>query len=140
MNSPSDKNHEHTVIEAIYFYSNQQYATIVKNYIENRAIMVDVDLDLCITDQWRRESIVDFDYVISDYDLQETTGMNILRNIRLDCPNMPFILLDDKGNIKRGLDAIGAGATAYLEKGNGELTLEEIADKMDLEYRCENKR
>lgn len=140
MEPTSDENHGCNITNAIYFYSNQQYALIVKNYLEQNDVRINIQLERGIMEDGKRETIKDFDCVISDYHLLETTGINLLRSIRIEYPNVPFILLDDQGNMKRGLDAIGAGATSYLEKGNGKSTLEEIESNIKLGHSRNNKK
>ncbi|WP_277556161.1 PAS domain S-box protein [Halobaculum limi] len=57
--------------------------------------------------------------VISDYDMPEYTGIEFLRVVREEYPNLPFILFTGKGSEEVAAEAISAGVTDYLQKRGG---------------------
>jgi PAS domain S-box len=59
------------------------------------------------------------DCVVSDYDMPEMDGIELLEAIRADCPDLPFFLFTGQGSEEVASDAIAAGATGYLRKGRG---------------------
>lgn len=59
------------------------------------------------------------DCIVSDYDMPEMTGLDLLREVRTDHPEVPFILFTGKGSEEIASDAISAGVTDYLQKGGG---------------------
>jgi len=59
------------------------------------------------------------DCVVSDYDMPGQDGIEFLRSVREERPELPFILFTGKGSEEVASDAIGAGATDYLQKGSG---------------------
>jgi PAS domain S-box-containing protein len=59
------------------------------------------------------------DCVVSDYDLPERDGVELLEAVREDEPTMPFVLYTGKGNEAVASEAISAGVTDYLRKGIG---------------------
>ena len=61
----------------------------------------------------------EFDCVISDYDMPGTTGIEFLRTVRDDYPDLPFILYTGKGSEEVASDAISAGVSDYLQKETG---------------------
>ena len=61
----------------------------------------------------------EFDCVISDYDMPGTTGIEFLRAVRDDYPDLPFILYTGKGSEEVASDAISAGVSDYLQKETG---------------------
>ena len=60
-----------------------------------------------------------FDCVVSDYDMPELSGLDLLRTIREVKPDLPFILFTGKGSEEVAADAISAGVTDYLQKEGG---------------------
>jgi len=60
-----------------------------------------------------------FDCVVSDYDLPDETGLDLLRTVRRRWPRLPFLLFTGKGSEAVAGDAVAAGADDYLQKGNG---------------------
>ena len=62
----------------------------------------------------------DVDCVVSDYDLEDCTGLAFLRSVRDTHPDLPFVLFTGKGSEAVAADAISAGVTDYLQKGGRE--------------------
>ncbi|WP_254280338.1 ATP-binding response regulator [Haloarcula marina] len=65
----------------------------------------------------------DFDCVVSDYEMPEMNGLELLRTIREDDPTLPFILLTGRGDEETASKAIAVGVADYL------LKLEVVEDK-----------
>jgi len=65
------------------------------------------------------ESAVEIDCIVSDYDLPDMTGVELLKTVREEYPNLPFILFTGKGSEAVASDAITAGVTDYLQKQSG---------------------
>ncbi len=61
------------------------------------------------------------DCVVSDYDPEGSSGLQLLRVIRERRPNLPFILFTDEGNEDVASRAISSGATNYLQKGRDDI-------------------
>ncbi|MBV0901171.1 ATP-binding response regulator [Haloarcula salina] len=64
-----------------------------------------------------------FDCVVSDYEMPEMDGLELLDEIRRDNPSIPFILLTGRGDEETASAAIAAGVADYL------LKLEVVEDK-----------
>ncbi|SDF67559.1 PAS domain S-box protein [Halorientalis regularis] len=58
-----------------------------------------------------------FDCVVSDYDMPQMDGLEFLRRVREDHPQLPFVLFTGKGSEEIASEAISAGVTDYLQKG-----------------------
>lgn len=56
------------------------------------------------------------DCIVSDYEMPGMTGLDLLRNVRVDHPNLPFVLLTGMGSETVASDAISAGVTDYFRK------------------------
>ncbi len=57
------------------------------------------------------------DCVVSDHDMPESDGIELLRAVREDHPDLPFILFTGKGSEEIASKAISADVTDYLQKG-----------------------
>ncbi|MDS0281683.1 hybrid sensor histidine kinase/response regulator [Haloarcula onubensis] len=65
----------------------------------------------------------EFDCVVSDYEMPEMDGLELLSTVREEDPSLPFILLTGRGDEETASQAIRAGVADYL------LKLEVVEDK-----------
>ena len=72
----------------------------------------------------------DFDCVVSDYDMPNTDGIELLEIIREKHPNLPFILFTAKGDETVASDAFAADATDYMQKKIGSEQYEVLANRV----------
>ena len=77
----------------------------------------------------------DVDCVVSDYEMPGRNGVEFLRAVREEYPDLPFILFTGKGGEAVASDAISAGVTDYLRKQSGtdhyELLANRVADAVE---------
>jgi len=59
------------------------------------------------------------DCVVSDYQMPEKDGVEFLRSVREDHPELPFIIMTGKGDETVASEAISAGVTDYIRKEAG---------------------
>jgi len=69
------------------------------------------------------------DCIISDYQMPGMDGLEFLRAVRDEYPNLPFILFTGKGSEEVASEAINAGVTTYLQKSGPE-TYELLANEV----------
>jgi PAS domain S-box-containing protein len=62
-------------------------------------------------------SCTDFDAVISDYQMPEMDGIELLKRVRQSYGGLPFILFTGKGREEIVIEAINNGVDSYLQKG-----------------------
>ncbi|MBP1986888.1 PAS domain S-box protein [Halolamina salifodinae] len=60
------------------------------------------------------------DCVVADYEMPGRSGIELLEAVRVDYPDLPFILYTGKGSEEIASEAISAGVTDYLQKGGGD--------------------
>lgn len=58
-----------------------------------------------------------FDAVVSDYQMPSMNGIELLRMVRADYPNLPFILFTGRGREQVAIEALNCGADFYIQKG-----------------------
>ena len=59
----------------------------------------------------------DYDGIISDYQMPEMDGIRLLKKVRSEYPDLPFILFTGKGREEIVIQAFDAGADYYVQKG-----------------------
>jgi len=71
-----------------------------------------------------------FECVVSDYDMPGLNGIEFLRAVRSEYPDLPFILFTGKGSEEVASEAITAGATDYLQKKGGPEQYQLLANRI----------
>jgi PAS domain S-box-containing protein len=61
----------------------------------------------------------EIDCIVSDYDMPEQDGIEFLRAVREEYPNLPFILFTGRGSEQIASKAVSAGVTEYIQKQSG---------------------
>jgi DNA-binding NtrC family response regulator len=64
-----------------------------------------------------------FDAVISDYQMTQMDGIELLKAVKSETPDMPFILFTGRGREEVVIEALNNGADFYLQKGIGAKSL-----------------
>ncbi|WP_256301517.1 PAS domain-containing response regulator [Haloarchaeobius salinus] len=59
------------------------------------------------------------DCIVSDYEMPDRDGLELLETVRESHPDLPFVLFTGKGSEAIASRALSAGATEYLQKGAG---------------------
>ncbi|RQH00750.1 bacterio-opsin activator domain-containing protein [Natrarchaeobius oligotrophus] len=61
----------------------------------------------------------EIDCIVSDYEMPEMSGIELLERVRETDPELPFILFTGRGSEEVASEAIAAGVTQYLQKETG---------------------
>ena len=72
----------------------------------------------------------DVDCIVSDYEMPGRDGIEFLKSVRADHPDLPFILYTGRGSEEVASEAISAGATDYLQKQSGTEQYELLANRI----------
>ncbi|WP_128478845.1 response regulator [Halorussus pelagicus] len=72
-----------------------------------------------------------FDCIVSDYEMPGMDGLEFLDEVRESDPDVPFILLTGGGNERIASEAISAGVTDYLRKGEGKDQFAVLANRIE---------
>ena len=71
------------------------------------------------------------DCVVSDYEMPERDGLELLADVRETDPDVPFVLFTGKGSEEIASEAISAGVTDYLQKETGIEQYEVLANRVE---------
>ncbi|MFP4628233.1 MAG: response regulator [Halobacteriales archaeon] len=71
-----------------------------------------------------------FDAVISDYQMPRMNGIEFLRTVREEYPDLPFILCTARGSEEVATEAIAADVTDYIQKGTDMDQWEVLANRL----------
>ena len=78
-----------------------------------------------------------FDVILCNFKPQGMDGIRILENIRLEDPNIPFIILSTHGTATQAVEAIRKGANHFVLKPTGSdqiaITIQQIIEKSNIE-------
>jgi signal transduction histidine kinase len=121
---------ERPSIRVLHVEDNEFFAAVAADVLEAEAdITVRTETDGSTALQ-RLESD-EFDCVVSDYEMDGMDGLELLESIRDRYPEMPFILLTGGGNEETASEAISAGVTDYLQKGDGKRQFAVLANRIE---------
>jgi len=82
---------------------------------DNLTVVTETDVEAGL-ERVRQDS---FDCVVCDYNMPKMNGIEVLKTVREDYPDLPFMLFTGKGSEEVASDAISAGVTDYLQKEVG---------------------
>jgi PAS domain S-box-containing protein len=71
------------------------------------------------------------DCVVSDYDMPGRDGLDLLRTVREEWGDLPFVLFTGKGSEEVASEAISAGVSDYLQKGTGTEQYTLLANRLE---------
>ncbi|WP_433631545.1 response regulator [Halomicrococcus sp. NG-SE-24] len=120
---------EHPPIRVLHVEDNEFFATVASDVLETEA-----DMTVCresnATDALARLDDERFDCVVSDYEMPGMDGLELLDVLRDDYSEMPFVLLTGVGSEDTASEAISAGVTDYLQKGEGKRQFVVLANRI----------
>jgi PAS domain S-box-containing protein len=88
---------------------------------------IQVDTALSAKEALKKLKHSKYDVVVCDQQMPEKNGLELLRELRRQGNNVPFILFTCKGKEDIAIEALNSGVYRYIEKeGNAEVTFEEL--------------
>ncbi len=103
-------------ISVLYVDDDPALLDIGKRFLEKTGPFF---VDTALSTQVALEKIktIHFDAVVSDYQMPEISGIELLTLIRKEYPSLPFIIFTGKGREEIAIEAFEKGADFYLQKG-----------------------
>ncbi|WP_423746241.1 response regulator (plasmid) [Haladaptatus sp. SPP-AMP-3] len=118
-------------IRVLHVEDNEFFGTIASEILQQEIEDVTVRTETVPTDALARLEQEQFDCVVSDYEMPEMDGLELLDAVRERAPEMPFILMTGGGSEKTASKAISAGITDYLRKGTGKRQFVALANRVE---------
>ncbi|MHA1552696.1 MAG: response regulator, partial [Candidatus Heimdallarchaeaceae archaeon] len=107
------------IIQALHIDDDENFLEMSKKFIEKLSkgrIRVNSLLDSTKAEEILKSE--EYDMIISDYQMPEINGLELLQNIRRAGINSPFIIFTGKGREEVAILALNIGADYYLKKGS----------------------
>lgn len=92
------------------------YLEVLKFFLEREAVM-ECEMATSAKQALEMLSQKEFDAVVSDYLMPEMDGLELLKIIRLQGKDTPFVMLTGRGREDVAIEALNNGADYYIPKG-----------------------
>jgi len=106
-------------IRVLYVDDDEPFREPAAEFLEREGERISVLTESEAADAVDRLETDRVDCVVSDDEMPGGDGIELLRTVRDDYPDPPFILLTGKGSEAVASDAFSAGATDYVQKERG---------------------
>ena len=105
-----------TPIRVLHVDDDPEFAEVVATFLERGNERFSVETATNASEGLTRLADDAFECVVSDYDMPGRNGIEFLKAVREDSPDLPFVLYTGKGSEEVASEAISAGVTDYLQK------------------------
>jgi PAS domain S-box-containing protein len=110
MNGPPE------AVRVLHIDDNEAFVDVASSVLEREGSNISVETVTTPADAFDLLDRDQFDCLVSDYDMDQTNGIEFLERVRQEYPDIPFILFTGKGSEEVAAEAISAGATDYIQK------------------------
>jgi len=117
-------------IRVLHVDDEPDVSELTAEFIERDDERFRVDTATSASDGINRLARNEYDCIVSDFDMPGQDGIEFLRTVREDHPDLPFILYTGKGSEEVASEAISAGVTDYLQKGIGKSQYEVLSNRI----------
>jgi PAS domain S-box-containing protein len=107
------------VIQILHVDDEPGFAEMAAEFLEGEEARFEVVTETTASAGLERLQAGGFDGVVSDYDMPEMDGLELLKAVRDGFPDLPFVLFTGKGSEEIAAEAISAGVTDYIQKQSG---------------------
>jgi len=104
-------------IRVLHVDDDPDFADLAATFLQRQDERFDVETATSAIEGLDRLDEIEFDCIVSDYEMPRRNGLEFLDAVRQEYPQLPFILFTGKGSEEVASDAISAGVTDYLQKG-----------------------
>ena len=117
-------------IRVLHVDDEPAFLTLTSEFLDRELDAVEVETTTSAADALDRLDAVDPDCVVSDYQMPEMDGLELLDAVRDRRPELPFILFTGHGSEQIASNAISAGVTDYLQKGSANEQFQLLANRI----------
>jgi PAS domain S-box-containing protein len=105
------------IIPVLFVDDNQELCTLFQLYLEETG---NFSVHTCTSGEAALHYLADHKVkaIVSDYDMPEMNGIDLLRQVRKILPGLPFIMLTGNDSKETAIAALNAGADFYQNKGD----------------------
>lgn len=121
-------------ISVLHVDDESDFAELTAEFLEKESEQLSVNTETSAADALERIRQRDLDCVVSDHDMPDMTGIELLKRVRDDYPELPFILFTGKGSEEVASKAVSAGVTDYLQKETGTDHYTLLANRIENAY------
>ena len=118
-------------IHVLHVDDEPDFADLTATYLEREHSALEVTTATSANEALDRLQSEQIDCIVSDFDMPGMTGIELLEEVRLDNPKLPFILFTGKGSEDVASEAVSAGVTDYLQKETGTDQYTVLANRID---------
>ncbi len=118
-------------IRVLHVEDERPFAELTAEYLQSELDGVTIEIETTPKAALPRLKDGAFDCVISDYNMPGLNGIEFLRELREDRPDLPFILFTGRGSEEVASEAISAGVTDYLQKGTSPEQYTVLANRVE---------
>ena len=130
-------------IRVLHVDDEPDFAELTADFLKREDDRFTVETAMSASGGLEHLSQEDFDCIISDYDMPGQNGIEFLKSVRKNAPDLPFVLFTGKGSEEIASEAISAGVTDYLQKESGTDQYTVLANRLRnavQRYRAEQDR
>ncbi|MGQ4556307.1 PAS domain S-box protein [Halobellus sp. GM3] len=106
-------------IRVLYVEDERGVSDLASESLSRENTRLDIVTEPSASDGLRRLRNESIDCIVSDHDLAAMSGVDFLEAVREEYPDLPFILFTGTGSEAVASEAVSAGVTDYLQKGDG---------------------
>lgn len=118
-------------IRVLHIEDEPDFADLTKVFVERENEQISIEIESNATAALDRLEAGDFDCIVSDYDMPEMNGIEVLEVVRREHPEIPFILFTGKGSEEVAGEAISSGVSDYLQKKGGTSQYALLANRIE---------
>jgi PAS domain S-box-containing protein len=122
---------EMSSIAVLHVDDEPDFLDVATEILEQQSSKLNVITAASAAEALDRLATTPVDCVISDYRMPGKDGIGLLKAVREEFPDLPYILFTGEGSEAVASDAIAAGATDYLRKGHGTERYELLANRIE---------
>lgn len=119
------------LIRVLHVEDDPAFAELASEFLERINDRLTVETASNANDGLDRLDSNRYDCIVSDYDMPGPDGIEFLKAVREQHPDLPFVLYTGKGSEEVASDAISAGVTDYLQKGQGSGQYAVLANRIE---------
>jgi PAS domain S-box-containing protein len=113
-------------IRVLHVDDDAEFLAVAKQVLEEQD-QFQVDTALSARDALEKLKASEFDAVVADYQMPGKNGLELLKELRQERIEIPFVLFTCKGKAEIAIEALNSGVERYIDKqGNAEATYEEL--------------